>query len=923
MQAAREVFVRRLFTWLALALLTSLPSLGQNPNFAAYPNTILTEQQATIQSNEVVTGQMALASGINASALTITLVDASNLIVPSSIQTNNEIILIASKAGNDLIVFSSSLTATNCTNASPIVVTTSTAHALTGRERVTITGVTGNTACNVSANAITVLSTTTFSLIGTSGNGAYAAGGTVTVTGRGFDGSTPASHVTGALVDPNIVAHHVNQHTAEIRALETALGASLSNVAVLNQSNTFTGQPQIFTSSASTAAARILCAALPSAPATGDIACDSGDSNIFKVWNGASWVALGGASSHNLLSATHTDTTAAAVVRGDILTGQTATPEWTRLAIGAANRYVTSDGTDVSWGQVAFSHLSGAATLSQLPFGTANQILGTNAGATSQEHKTLSVGTTGTDFAIAHAANSIAFNLPTASASNRGALSTADWTTFNSKAPGTHASQHTAGGADIVTVDGTDAGAATTRTAWNPIKLSRHDTDCTSLTDGTSGEPCYEQDADTLYVCEPTAGGCDTAAEWRLVSGAGSAIDVQNNDVSISNPASVLDFSSEFTVSESPAGEANISLTGGGIGNTRNYTTLFTSQTSVTVTGTTHGFNHGAILVQCYDQAVPKSWIEPNSVTVNQANYNVTITFSTAQSGECILAASGGGVADSAYAGLYISAASATGPITAGSYTKVAGTYSNLSAGPDDFYEPVEGRLQYIGARTLIFNVQVSASLSIDAAATTSIRIARNGTTLADSEQDVRMATASVAYPVSLHTQVGLATNDYLEVFIDHDTGTKTITAEQLTITATPATGTANNEGNPCWQRYTIAESALTDADTSEDETLFTCSQFCKVRGVVVKHSTAFTGGGLTAFTVSVGDSSAPTTYAPAFDIFQAAGDTVFDDTDGLASTTMAAAGHSVIARFTSTTANVADATAGSVDIWVCSETIQ
>lgn len=67
-------------------------------------------------------------------------------------------------------------------------------------------------------------------------------------------------------------------------------------------------------------------------------------------------------------------------------------------------------------------------------FGTANQLMGSNAGATAIEYKTLSVGTSGTDFAIANSAGGITFNLPTASAVNRGALSSADWTTFNSKA---------------------------------------------------------------------------------------------------------------------------------------------------------------------------------------------------------------------------------------------------------------------------------------------------------------------------------------------------------------------------------------------------------------------------------------------------------------------------------------------------------
>jgi hypothetical protein len=42
-------------------------------------------------------------------------------------------------------------------------------------------------------------------------------------------------------------------------------------------------------------------------------------------------------------------------------------------------------------------------------------------------------GTSGTDFGITSATDTHTFNLPTASASNRGALSTADWSTFNGK----------------------------------------------------------------------------------------------------------------------------------------------------------------------------------------------------------------------------------------------------------------------------------------------------------------------------------------------------------------------------------------------------------------------------------------------------------------------------------------------------------
>ena len=47
--------------------------------------------------------------------------------------------------------------------------------------------------------------------------------------------------------------------------------------------------------------------------------------------------------------------------------------------------------------------------------------------------QTMVAGTSGTDFAVSSVGTTHTLNLPTASATNRGALSTADWTTFNGK----------------------------------------------------------------------------------------------------------------------------------------------------------------------------------------------------------------------------------------------------------------------------------------------------------------------------------------------------------------------------------------------------------------------------------------------------------------------------------------------------------
>lgn len=54
--------------------------------------------------------------------------------------------------------------------------------------------------------------------------------------------------------------------------------------------------------------------------------------------------------------------------------------------------------------------------------------------------QTFATGTAGTDFNISSAASTHTFNLPTASASNRGALSSTDWTTFNNSVDGSGAS---------------------------------------------------------------------------------------------------------------------------------------------------------------------------------------------------------------------------------------------------------------------------------------------------------------------------------------------------------------------------------------------------------------------------------------------------------------------------------------------------
>lgn len=73
-------------------------------------------------------------------------------------------------------------------------------------------------------------------------------------------------------------------------------------------------------------------------------------------YDGAAWVNVvpGAATAHDLLSATHTDTLAAAVAQGSIIIGN-ATPKWSALAIGANNTVLRSNGTTASWAAVVLS----------------------------------------------------------------------------------------------------------------------------------------------------------------------------------------------------------------------------------------------------------------------------------------------------------------------------------------------------------------------------------------------------------------------------------------------------------------------------------------------------------------------------------------------------------------------------------------
>ena len=101
-------------------------------------------------------------------------------------------------------------------------------------------------------------------------------------------------------------------------------------------------------------------------------------------------------------------------------------------------------------------------------------------------------GTSGTDFAISSTTATHTFNLPTASATNRGALSSADWTTFNGKVGGSgttnYVSKFTASGTignSQIFDNGTSVGIGTA-TPTGFVNLNYTNTDYTNTNGANS-----------------------------------------------------------------------------------------------------------------------------------------------------------------------------------------------------------------------------------------------------------------------------------------------------------------------------------------------------------------------------------------------------------------------------------------------------
>jgi len=118
------------------------------------------------------------------------------------------------------------------------------------------------------------------------------------------------------------------------------------------------------------------------------------------------------------------------------------------------------------------------------------------------------------------------------------------------------------------------------------------------------------------------------------------------------------------------------------------------------------------------------------------------------------------------------------------------------------------------------------------------------------------------------------------------------------------------------WIKYTVTHTALQAAALTNNIELFSLPTKGVIKNVIIKHTTAFAGTSITAYTVSVGIAASLAKYASAFDVFQATGAAV-GQTSSVADFESFTGATSIKIAATSVGANLSASTAGSVEVYV------
>jgi hypothetical protein len=176
-----------------------------------------------------------------------------------------------------------------------------------------------------------------------------------------------------------------------------------------------------------------------------------------------------------------------------------------------------------------------------------------------------------------------------------------------------------------------------------------------------------------VYACNP-------ANTWAVEGGSLSVNSGTTNEVLSSNGSSIQWLALGGDISGAPGGLTVNRLQGRSVSNTAptsgqvlqwnavtsqwnpapaqagNAAYVFVSQVSLTIPGTVHQFGTANLVVNCYDNSTPPQQVEPDKIQISPTTYNVTVNFSTAQTGYCVVngagsaaVAAGGGAVSSVF----------------------------------------------------------------------------------------------------------------------------------------------------------------------------------------------------------------------------------------------------------------------------------
>jgi hypothetical protein len=209
-----------------------------------------------------------------------------------------------------------------------------------------------------------------------------------------------------------------------------------------------------------------------------------------------------------------------------------------------------------------------------------------------------------------------------------------------------------------------------------------------------------------VYACNP-------ANTWAVEGNSLSVNSGTTNEVLSSNGSTIQWLALSGDISGAPGGLTVNRLQGRSVSNTApssgqvlqwnaatnqwqpapaqagNSSYAFATQVSLTIPGTVHQFGTANLVVDCYDNSTPPQRVEPDKIQISPATYNVTVNFSTAQTGYCVVngagtaAVDGGGGVVSSVFGRTGAVMAQTGDYTFGQISGSVGSSQLPGAGGD------------------------------------------------------------------------------------------------------------------------------------------------------------------------------------------------------------------------------------------------